>query len=389
MYLTKEQEAMLRGEYGWSTAKAMEIIVRVGESMGADRLVEIVHAHVSGVSFSNIGVYGSRFIRDFYEKGGRARVYTTVNPGCVDYGGLQSIIDNSLLEQQSIIDDALVRMGFKPVFTCIPYWYRPPAPGEHLAWGESSAVIFANTFYGGFTNREGGPIALAAAITGYTYHAGLHVLGNRRARVAVTLAPDAYAYPAGTLGLWIGENLRETPFIPSAARLGMGELKVLLASMAASGSHAMAVIPGLTPRGTYIEELEERVTVEGRDLERYVGEEPPPGGRVLGYMGCPHLSLGELVETARLLKRHRYPRRGRLLLTIPAEYVSRYSWLINELKARGVDIAAGTCPVVSRLRERYDVVITNSGKAAFYLRKIHGLRVRVAGVREVVESVYG
>ncbi|ACL10472.1 Putative aconitase subunit 1 [Desulfurococcus amylolyticus 1221n] len=388
MYLTPEQEAMLKGEYGWSTAKAMEIIVKVGESLGAENLVKIVHAHISGVSFSNIGEHGTRFIRDFYEKGGRARVYTTINPGCVDYSGLQSIIDNSLINAQKDIDNALVKMGFNPVFTCIPYWYRPPSPGEHLAWGESSAVIFANTFYGGYTNREGGPIALAAAITGYTYNAGLHLSENRRATVLVTTAPDIDRQVIGAVGLWIGDNIREISVIPFAKHLTFPELKILLASMAASGSHAMSVVPGLTPRGTYIEEIGEKIVVEKNDIDKYIGDEYPRGSLVLGYVGCPHTTLMELMEVARLLERYGSPRKGRLLLTIPVEYTERYRLLINRLKSKGVEIAAGTCPVVSRLRRKYDVVVTNSGKAAFYLRKIHGLKVRITGLREVIESVY-
>jgi len=389
MYLTREQEAMLRGDYGWSTAKALEIVIKVGESMGADRLISIVHAHVSGISFSNIGIYGARFIREFYEKGGRARVYTTVNPGCIDYGGLQEVIDNSLLEQQRGIDDALVKMGFKPVFTCIPYWYRPPQAFEHLAWGESSAVIFANSFHGGFTNREGGPIALAAAITGYTYNAGLHLLENRVAKTIVEVPLEAQRYPTGALGLWIGENVRSIPLIPSARHMGIPRLKILLASMAASGSHAMAVIPGLTPHGTYATDIEEKVVVEPGDLEKYIGESPAATSSILGYVGCPHLTLGELFELLRLLRRYARPRRGRLLVTIPVEYVHRYSNVVYALRTRGVHIAAGTCPVVSRLREKYDFIVTNSGKSAFYLRKIHGLRVTIMELGDVVRYIYG
>ncbi|MCY0868624.1 MAG: aconitase X catalytic domain-containing protein [Desulfurococcus sp.] len=391
MYLTRLQEAMLKGEYGWSTAKAVEILVKVGESMGAERLIEIVHAHVSGVSFSNIGVYGAEFIRELYEKGGRARVYTTVNPGGVDYSSLQSIIDNSLMTQQAVIDSALTGMGFKPVFTCIPYWYRPPAPGEHLAWGESSAVIVANSIYGGFTNREGGPVTLAAALTGFTYDAGLHKLENRVIEVSIEVSREASGYPSGAIGLWIGENIREKPLLTFARRLSLLELKVLLAAMAASGSHALAVIPGWTPQGTYSLDVRENITIEAGDLEKYIGGEYSLNGEILGYTGCPHLSLEEIMEVARILRRRGYraPRRGKLLITIPAEYPSRFKWIVSELVSRGVEIAAGTCPVVSVLRRRYDVVVTNSGKAAFYLRRIHGLRVKIAGLREVVEAVYG
>jgi len=47
--------------------------------------------------------------------------------------------------------------------------------GEHIAWGESSAIAFANSVLGAFTNREGGPSALAAALTGCVPEYGYHL----------------------------------------------------------------------------------------------------------------------------------------------------------------------------------------------------------------------
>lgn len=389
MYLTPEQERMLKGEEGWAAAKALEILVKVGEALGAEELVEVKHAHISGVSYSNIGEYGLEFIRELFERGGRARVFTTINPGCLDYSGLSKLIDNSYKDRQAVIDSSLISMGFRPIFTCIPYYYRAPAPREHLSWGESSAVIFANSIFGAFTNREGGPIALASAITGYTYKAGLHFLDNRRARVLVEVPASLSDAPLGAVGLFIGEATRDIPLIDF--RYGpppIWDIKVLLASMAASGSHALAVIPGVTPRGTYVIDIVEKVTIERGEVEKYMGRDPRRDEEVLGYVGCPHLHLFELRMIARILRRYGKPRRGRLLLTIPPELAAKHSELVQFLVSKGVDIGAGTCPVVSRLRSRYDIVVTNSGKAAFYLRRIHGLEVSVRNLREVVEAVY-
>ncbi len=328
MHLTREQERMLNGEYGWAAAKALELIVKVGEVLGAEELVEIKHAHVSGVSYSNIGKYGLEFILDFYRRGGKARVYTTINPGCVDYSGLSSIIDNVYRDAQSAIDEALIGMGFKPVFTCIPHYYRPPSPGEHLAWGESSAVIFANSIFGAYTNREGGPVALAASITGYTYKAGLHLVENRVGRVIVEVSATAREAPIGALGLWIGENVKATPILRGLERLGLEELKSLLASMAASGSHALAIIEGVTPTETYRVEVVDKVFVERGDLEDYLGDDIAQSETVLGYIGCPHLHPQELLHILRLVRKYGRVKRGRLLVTIPPEYVEKFRPMI-------------------------------------------------------------
>ncbi|MEM4717325.1 MAG: aconitase X catalytic domain-containing protein [Desulfurococcaceae archaeon] len=389
MYLTNEQEKMLNGEYGFIVSKALQLIVKVGEALEAERLVDISHAHISGVSYSNIGKYGLDFILNFYRKGGRAKVYTTINPGCVDYTGYSSIIDNRYFHDQLIIDQALVGMGFKPIFTCIPYYHRPPIIGEHLAWGESSAVIYANSIYGAFTNREGGPIALASSLTGYTYYAGMHLLENRVAKVEVTLDSYAMHLPKSLLGLWIGDNIKEIPYIRGMKRVDLYEIKLVLASMAAAGNHSIAIVEKYTPRGSYQLDVMDKVHVEKSDLDMYIGESIPLGGVILGYVGCPHLHPAELLRLVHLVRKYGPLRKGRLLVTIPPEYISKFRNLVFELRARNVDIAGGTCPVVSLLRDKFDLVVTNSGKAAFYLRRIHGLKTKIVSLDEVVKIVSG
>lgn len=389
MYLTREQEEMLKGKYGWAAAKALEVIVKVGEALGASSLVEVKHVHVSGISYSNIGKYGAELIRVFRESGGRARVFTTVNPGCLDYSGFTSLIDNSLAEGQKLIDEAIVEMGFKPVFTCVPYYYRPPMPNEHLAWGESSAVIVANSLYGARTNREGGPLALAAALTGYTYKAGLHLSENRVAKVAVVLDPRISHEYYGAVGLWIGENLNKPPLLRNLLRVPASSLRNMLASAAASGNHALVVIDGLTPRGTYNVDLEDKVTIELSDVENYLASNDRPIGEVLGYIGCPHTLPDELLSLAKLLKKYGPVRSGKLLVTVPREFVAKYSYIVKELKALGAEVAAGTCPVVSKLRAKFDYALTNSGKAFFYLRRVHNLKTWIASVEEVIRVVSG
>ena len=64
--------------------------------------------------------------------------------------------------------DAYVRMGARPTFTCAPYQLDgAPGAGEAIAWAESNAVVYANSVLGARTNFEGGPSALAAALTGF------------------------------------------------------------------------------------------------------------------------------------------------------------------------------------------------------------------------------
>jgi predicted aconitase len=82
--------------------------------------------------------------------------------------------------------EAFSRMGAVTTCTCTPYLAgNLPRFGEHLAWAESSAVCFANSVMGARSNREGGPSALAAALTGRTPAYGMHLDERRSPNVTV------------------------------------------------------------------------------------------------------------------------------------------------------------------------------------------------------------
>ncbi len=146
-------------------------------------------------------------------------------------------------------------MGVHPTCTCTPYLVgNVPAYGKHIAWSESSAVVFANSVLGARTNREGGPSALAAAISGRTAAYGFHLDAQRRAthhvrvRCPVRTAHDmrrsatwlvtwwAMACPISPVSTWH----------PSTSRISIWDdrldaLKLMGAAMAASG--AIALLP--------------------------------------------------------------------------------------------------------------------------------------------------
>ncbi len=390
MYLDKYLEKMLNGEYGWVKAKALQIIVKVGEALGAEKLIPVKHVHVSGISYLNIGEPGLKLLEELAEKGGRAEVYTTVNPSCIDLLGETRVIDQSMYKQQLLINKALEKMGFNPTYTCIPYLHRLPAPREHLAWGESNAVIMANSFYGAYTNREGGPLALAAALTGYTYYAGLHKLENRDVKYIVKLRNELHSEKEySLLGLWIGESFNDIPLLVFQNKPFFHELKLLLASSAASGSHGLIVLNGITPKGTYIIDKAERTSIDiveiKKNLDKYLGE---PHGSILGYIGCPHLHPYELYMLYRIVSNYkRVKDQHALLVSIPYTYKNYFDKEVALLKSKGIDVVYGTCPIVSKLRRKYDTVLTNSGKAAFYMSRLHKLDVVLASLKEIIDRV--
>ena len=78
-----------------------------------------------------------------------------------------------------------------------------PGLGEHVAWAESNAIVFANSVLGARTGRYGDFIDICCAITGRAPAAGLHLDDERLARavfrvqgVPAALLEDEAAYAA-------------------------------------------------------------------------------------------------------------------------------------------------------------------------------------------------
>ena len=84
MYLTKEEENMLKGDKGFSVKKSMEILVALGDIYGADKLIDVGSVQVSGVSYHNLGDAGLAFLEEL-ARDGRVKVLTTLNPAGMDW----------------------------------------------------------------------------------------------------------------------------------------------------------------------------------------------------------------------------------------------------------------------------------------------------------------
>ena len=197
-----------RRQQGDAVRRAMQIVVTLGRIYEADRLVPVGSVQVAGVSYRNLGDAGLEFLRDWAAQGARVRVPTTLNPAGMDLRDWRRMgISEAFAAKQVEMVAAYASMGIRPTCTCTPYLVgNVPAYGEHIAWSESSAVVFANSVLGARTNREGGPSALAAAICGRTAAYGFHLDAQRRAthRVGVR-CPVRAAHEFAALGYLVGQ----------------------------------------------------------------------------------------------------------------------------------------------------------------------------------------
>ncbi|RLF19516.1 MAG: hypothetical protein DRZ82_05440 [Thermoprotei archaeon] len=402
MHLTKEEERILDGEKGEALSVAMKILVGLGEIHDAERLIPISSAHVSGISYGNIGEEGLNFIR-FLCNGNHFVVSTTVNPTAMDLESWQEMkIPKDYAEKQLEIAECLIRAGAIVSFTCTPYLgYTFPQYGDHVAWGESSAVAFINSVLGARTNKEGGPSALASALLGKTPLYGLHIKDNRRPTVRVIVRFNLQTITDfSILGYAIGHRIRSG--IPLIENIKVytndyDKLKAFSAGIAAPSNIAMYLIKGISPDAISISEHDlrnlEKVEITIDDVNEELSSLSSPLERPdLVFFGCPHYSLRELERVIGYIKAHGIVNRTDVPIWIA---VSRATYkravelgYVSFLKRRGIKVIRDTCAVVMPLKLMgIKSVATDSAKAAHYIRLRHGATVYLADALKILESI--
>jgi hypothetical protein len=393
MALTAEERAMLEGDRGPGVRQAMEIVLALGRIYDAQRLVPVSSVQVAGVSYRNLGEAGLAFLREWADQGARSSVLATLNPAGIDLEAWRELgFSEDFAQRQMAVVEAYQALGVLPTCTCTPYLVgNVPRVGEHVAWAESSAVSYANSVLGVRTNREGGPSALAAAITGRTAAYGLHLDGNRRAslRVEVRCPIDSLA-DFGALGYLVGKQARNrVPYFEGLMVDAKTELKALGAAMAASGAVALYHVAGVTPEADRPETL-----MPGH--QTFVVDDLGPAYNALNaaakdidlvWFGCPHAGLEEMARIVRLLDGRRVS--SALWVTTARETRARAETegLVDDIEASGGRVIADMCVVVAPMHELgYRTLATPSAKGAWYVPSHAGLAVRYGTMEQCVEA---
>ena len=162
--------------------------------------------------------------------------------------------------------------------SCTPYLIgNTPHFGEHIAWAESSAVCYANSVLGARTNREGGPSALAASLTGRTPEYGYHLDDFRKP--TVTIGIDAKMdenAEFGALGKVLGEKVQQlkgagggsVPYIQGINNASVENLKSFCASVATYGGVALFHMEGITPESAQMHPPETQIRICEAEIEQ-------------------------------------------------------------------------------------------------------------------------
>ena len=252
--LTAGDRAWLTGEHGEGAALAMRLVVKMAEVARAPRLRDITQAHIDSCLYH--GQAGLDFAERLLGGGATVAIPATLNVSSLDLLHPELVrLDDETRERAKRLMDTHVAFGCRPTWTCAPYQLPDrPGFGEHVAWAESNAIVFANSVLGARTNRYGDFIDICAAITGRVPDSGLHTDEGRRATLLLRLeglsdelldAEVLYPVLGHLLGRLAGSQVAAIEWLPSDT--SEDRLKAVGAAAASSGSVALFHAIGVTP----------------------------------------------------------------------------------------------------------------------------------------------
>lgn len=383
MYLTKEEEGTYDGEKDWANQICMRILAKLGDLFNASKLIPISSAHVSGVSYKTLGDAPIEFLQALADEGAKAKVKTTLNPQSLDPEYLTKKLDRNLCQKQLHILKQFERMNITQSLTCTPYYLKKPTPDSHVAWAESSAVVYANSVLGAWTNREGGPSALAASVIGKTPNYGIHRAENRQPQVLVNVNKRLLNETEfGALGIYLGKILADkVPAIQNLEDASKKDLKQLGAALASTGMVNM-----FHGKELKLEKGLQKIEVEAGDIKKTIEDLSTTSSEPdLIFIGCPHCSLSEIKQIARLMEGKKV-RSGKEFWVCTSQYVKdRAKEYVKEIERSGGHVLAGVCTIVS-WTEKLGIrtIMTNSAKTAYYAPTLNKAETILAPLKECI-----
>jgi predicted aconitase len=417
MNLTDDEKAMLDGRHGRGRQKAMELLVRYGEALGAERFVDTTN--VAGVPGSTTP-FLARHYRD--APGGRDTIFglfdldsdepVEVPQVATRSCHLQAGYDPQNWELLGASEEAerlsesseayAVEHGVEILKTCTPYLAgNVPEFGEHCAWMESSAVIYCNSVLGARTNTEGRESTSAAMLTGkipnWGFHRDEYRLGSHHIDVRV---PVDSVMDWGMLGYFVGDAVQERiPVISGlASHPDLIRYKHFGAAAASSGGVEMYHLVGITPEAaSYEQAFGANTPVDtlryGAAQRRHVYEVLNANGKDTDVdyvmLGCPHAALEQIRQACALLDGKRISANCRLWI-FTSRSVRRQAdeaGYTKTIRNAGGHVLTDTCSAIGRaLPPNTKVVALDSAKQVHYLPAIMGVEAWFGTTEDCIDA---
>ncbi|MCB0230642.1 MAG: aconitase X catalytic domain-containing protein, partial [Anaerolineae bacterium] len=279
-----------------------------------------------------------------------------------------------------------------------------PAFGQQIAWGESNAIVFANSVLGARTERYPDLLDICCAITGRVPAVGLHLTENRAGQVLFRLidvpqaiqADDTF-YPV--FGHLVGRIAQDRIPVIDGLTVAPAEdqLKSFGAATASSGAVALFHMVGVTPEAPTIQAAFQGrppgqiVNVTMDDLRQARRELSTSEGQQLDMvvLGSPHFSLAEFGQLAPLLEGRRVHAGVQFLVTTSRgmAQLAKAAGHLDPLQRFGGRLTVDTCILATpMLPPNIKVLMTNSAKYAYYSPGLLGTTVAFGSLQDCIDS---
>lgn len=380
MELARDEEKALEGNSGEALATAYRILVAIGEATGAKKLAPVKWAHISGVNYNTIGDGGMRFLEKF-STSAKFAIKTTINPMGYDRCKPEDI-PQSFQERQENIASSYERMGAKPSFTCTPYEvFELPQKGTVVSFAESNAAIYSNSLLGLRTNKESALSALASSVTGKTPLSDLRLEEARNPKTAIESDFDFRTeLDYGLLGYFAGKAVKDSCVaLNNINKLDTIQAKALCAAMGTSGSCGMFTLGG---------KAKEKISFGKKEAQAVMDELSTADDADIITLGSPQLGINELKLLAKLTETKKFTRRCIVFCSRTIYNSALKIGLAGKIEKSGADFRCDSCTCLTPYvtKDRYDAVITNSVKGAYYLSKSNKVKVALKDIKTIAEE---
>jgi predicted aconitase len=380
MELSRDEEKALGGNNGEALATAYRILVAIGEATDAQKLVPTKWAHISGVNYNTIGDEGMRFLEKF-SIAAKFAIRATINPMGYDRSKPEDI-SHDFQDRQENIARSYERMGATPSFTCTPYEvFDIPQKGTVVSFAESNAAVFSNSILGIMTNKESALSAMASAVTGKTPLSDLRLEESRKPKIAVEPDFDFMTeLDSGLLGYFAGREVKDSCVALSRVKkLDTIQAKALCAAIGTSGSCGMFTVGGKT---------REKITFGKKEAQSVRDELSSANDGDIITLGSPQLGMNELKLLANITESRKFTRRCIIFCSRAIYNNSVKIGLAAKIEKSGAEFKCDSCicltPYITK--DKFDAVITNSIKGAYYLSRSNKLKVALKDIRTIAEE---
>jgi predicted aconitase len=401
MKLRDEEKRMLGGERGPTIQKAMQYLVDIGEGNGAEEMVDISRAHV-------LTVWGAphwlpEVLRELTD-GEKVRVPTTTHskPVCLQHAQRMGMSEPAIEETSKYISDMeqlFNDIGAIPTYTCLPDPWHHLKLGDHVAFTDTLVVPLANAWFGARTNMESPLSAVICAITGKTPKYGMHLAENRVGEVLVEVAPELKAEnfdnaDYGALSYWAGKiRVDGVSVLPVynglSPRFSLTNAKNMCLSLTWNSKADMFHVVGVTPEAPTIEaalggrevKSEARLVFGRRELKAAYEELTSATEKKVDVVsiGCPHCTLEEIIEVARLIDGRKIHMDTQLWvgMSAAAREIADRMGLIDVIEQAGGSVMTDSCVAFHPIFALQPRVIATNVAALYKLPTLTGKHITV------------